>query len=125
MFLLFFFYFIISFISPILTTASIISLTTSLIYDNKDLYGSVVGSTRLYLRGSEFPTLQTDVAVYVGPNLCILYDLMQTRISCFTGASATAGTFDILVYFKGVKVACNAPIPCQFTYNWGIYININ
>ena len=120
---------LIIFLLVFLATASAIptltSVSTTFLKDNALQSGSVVGFTRLYIKGTEFPSSFTDVLVTVGPFPCSLIDLVATRITCFTGPANDSRTYNVSVYFYNTLVPCLAVIPCQFTYLWGThYYNI-
>lgn len=103
---------------------TITAISTYVQYLNTATYGSVLGGTRLYFTGSEFPRDTSQFSIYIGPYPCAMRDGFTTRFSCMTSPVNVSGTFDIKVYISNTLIECNIAIPCQFTYKWGIFFRI-
>lgn len=101
---------------------TITAISTYIQYLNTAIYGSVLGGTRLYFTGSEFPRDTSQFSIYIGPYPCAMRDGFTTRFSCMTSPVNVSGTFDIKVYISNTLIECNIAIPCQFTYKWGIFL---
>lgn len=88
--------------------------------NDKNIYGSVLGGTRLYLVGTGFTFDKTQFTMIIGPYLCPINYMTTVRLSCITEPVDKPGTYPIELYFLGERVPCEAPVPCEFSFKWGI-----